>query len=110
MLRHPILFMGIRSQRPDARLPFVLLLLLAITACTHHEFVHRAMKWSPQGSGVALSFVCAPNQRVIVESPELLSSLQKSGRTQVDVEFVVSGPLFGDAGAKTIDPFGPLCN
>lgn len=132
-------FRGIRLQWPGTRLCLALFLLFAATACSRRFTVHRAMKWSPLGSGVALAFVCAPNQRVILESPDLLSSLQNSGRVQVDVEFEVTGSYFSDAksfdiqaidgdrtgtwrtagggmegrgesGSTSVDPFGPLCN
>lgn len=60
------------------------------------------MTWEATGEGgVRLYFGCDPNQRVVIESPDLLAQLRASKRTRASVEFEVRRGRFG--GGTLID-------
>ena len=133
-----------RCLEGEARHPFRIVglsvLVLVATGCYSTDTVIRKMTWAPnpRGSGVQLSFVCAPNQRIGIESPELALQLQALNKDIVQVRFRVNRPWFGNAitfdvvaideirsgkwrtangymestdppGKRSLDPLGGLC-
>src|SRR5438874_506250 len=72
-----------------------LLVTFCLNGCYYRtEKLVREMTWSQVqgGTAVRMSFVCAPNQHVVIESTELLAMLQASGKARISVEFEVHHP------------------
>ena len=81
-----------------------LFLTFCLNGCYRTEKLVRQMTWSPvqERTAVRLSFVCAPNQHVVIESKELLAMLEAPGKTRISVEFEVRRAWW--SGSLTFNP------
>src|SRR5438552_2555560 len=74
-----------------------LFLTFCLNGCYRTEKLVRQMTWTSvqERTAVRMSFLCAPNQHVVIESTELLAMLEASGKTRINVEFEVRRAWWG---------------
>ena len=74
-----------------------LFLTFCLNGCYRTEKLVRQMTWTSvqERTAVRMSFVCAPNQHVVIESTELLALLEASGKTRISVEFEIRRAWWG---------------